>query len=234
MPEEVLNQIVVFKLGDEEYGVDVMDVKEIAKPTSITNVPRAPPFIEGVFNLRGGLAPLINLRRRFGFKSKEIDENARIVIAELEDKPIGMLVDAATEVLGIPTEDIETTPDMVTTEISKDYLKGVGKVGDRLIIILDLKQVLTKKDMEQINLIEDENIMTEGLSEPIEETEKEKEQEIIEEEPKEEVETEQKAEEETKKNTEEKEYKAKEEMEKEQPKKEPDELEKSKTNQRKR
>ena len=145
-----------------------------------------------------------------------------------------MLVDAATEVLGIPTEDIETTPDMVTTEISKDYLKGVGKVGDRLIIILDLKQVLTKKDMEQINLIEDENIMTEGLSEPIEETEKEKEQEIIEEEPKEEVETEQKAEEETKKNTEEKEYKAKEEMEKEQPKKEPDELEKSKTNQRKR
>ncbi len=139
---------VIFRLGDEEFGMDVMNIKEITKITTITRVPHSADFIEGVINLRGSLATVINLRKRLGFKPKEIDADSRIIIAEFEDNPVGMLVDAATEVLRIPVSniDIEATPEMVTTEISKKYLMGVGKVENRLIILLDLKQVLAEKE----------------------------------------------------------------------------------------
>lgn len=145
---------VIFRLGDEEFGMDVMNIKEIAKITTITRVPHSPDFIEGLINLRGSLVTVINLRKRFIFEPKKIDVDSRIIIAELEDKPVGILVDAATEVLRIPVSDIEATPELVTTEISKEYLKGVGKVGDRLIILLDLKQVLTRKEIEEIREFE--------------------------------------------------------------------------------
>ncbi len=145
---EEMKPYVIFRLGDEEFGVDVMNIKEIAKITTITRVPRSADFIEGVINHRGSLATVINLRKRFGFEPKEIDADSRIIIAELEDKPVGMLVDAATEVLRIPVSDIdiEATPEMVTTEIYKEYLKGVGKVENRLIVLLDLKQVLAEEE----------------------------------------------------------------------------------------
>ena len=152
---EEMKPYVIFRLGNEEFGVDVMNIKEIAKITTITRVPRSADFIEGVINLRGSLATVINLRKRFGLEPKEIDADSRIIVAELEDKPVGMLVDAATEVLRIPVSDIEATPEMVTTEISKEYLKGVGKVENRLIILLNLKQVLTKKEIEEIKGLEE-------------------------------------------------------------------------------
>ena len=148
--EDETKTFVIFRLGDEEFGVDVMNIKEIAKLSTITRVPRLPDFIEGVINLRGCLATVINLRKRFGFVPKEIDSDSRIIIAECEGKAFGMLVDAATEVLKILVSDIETTPEMVTTEISKVHLKGVGKVGDRLIILLDLKHVLATEEIEKI------------------------------------------------------------------------------------
>ncbi|MEA2052684.1 MAG: chemotaxis protein CheW [Euryarchaeota archaeon] len=146
--EDETETFVIFRLGDEEFGIDVMNIKEIAKLSTITRVPRSPDFIEGIINLRGCLATVINLRKRFGFMPKEIDSSSRIIIVEREGKAFGMLVDAATEVLNIPVSNIETTPEMVTTEISKEHLKGVGKVGDRLIILLDLKQVLAENENE--------------------------------------------------------------------------------------
>jgi len=143
---EETEPFVIFRLGDEEFGVDVTNIREITKITTITRVPHTPDFIEGLINLRGSLVTVINLRKRFISEPKKIDVDSRIIIAELEDKPVGILVDAAGEVLRIPVSDIEATPEMVTTEISKEYLKGVGKIGDRLIILLDLKRVLTKKE----------------------------------------------------------------------------------------
>ena len=144
--EEETKTFVIFRLGDEEFGVDVMNIKEIAKLSTITRVPRSPDFIEGIINLRGCLATVINLRKRFGFVPKEIDSDSRMIIAECEGKAFGMLVDAATEVLKIPVSDIATTPEMVTTEIPKEHLEGVGKVDDRLIILLDLKHVLAENE----------------------------------------------------------------------------------------
>jgi purine-binding chemotaxis protein CheW len=151
---EETEPFVIFRLGDEEFGVDVMNIREIAKITTITRVPRSADFIEGLINLRGSLVTVINLRKRFISEPKKIDADSRIIIAELEDKPVGILVDATTEVLRVPVSDIEAMPEMVTTEISKEYLKGVGKIGDRLIILLDLKQVLTKEEIEEIKKFE--------------------------------------------------------------------------------
>ena len=138
---------VIFKLGDEEFGVDVknMNIKEIAKITTITRVPRSADFIEGVTNHRGSLVTVINLRKRFGLKHKDIDADSRIIIAEFEDNPVGMLVDAA-EVLMISVTDIDATAKNVTAEISKEYQMGVGKIENRQIILLDLKQVLAKEE----------------------------------------------------------------------------------------
>ncbi|MCW3133858.1 MAG: chemotaxis protein CheW [Methanophagales archaeon] len=139
---------VIFRLGDKEFGVDVMNIKEIVKVPPITRVPRSADFIEGVINLGGSLATVINLRKRFGLEPKEINADSRIIIAEFGDNLVGMLVDATTEVLRIPASniDIEATPEMFTTEISKEYLAGVGKIENRRIILLDLKQVLTAKE----------------------------------------------------------------------------------------
>ena len=146
--EEKTETFVIFRLGDEEFGVDVMNIREIAKVSKITRVPHSPDFIEGVINLRGCLATVVNIRKRFGFLLKEIDSDSRIIIAECEGKAFGMLVDAATEVLKIPVSDIETTPEMFTTAISKEHLKGVGKIGDRLIILLNLKHVFAENEKE--------------------------------------------------------------------------------------
>ena len=136
---------VIFRLGDGEFGVDVMNIKEIAKITTITKVPHSADFIEGVTNHRGSLVTVINLRKRFGLEHKEIDADSRIIIAEFEDNPVGMLVDAA-EVLMISVTDIDATAKNVTAEISKEYQMGVGKIENRQIILLDLKQVLAKEE----------------------------------------------------------------------------------------
>lgn len=138
---------VIFRLGDEEFGVDVtnMNIKEIAKITTITRVPHSADFIEGVTNHRGSLVTVINLRKRFGLEHKDIDADSRIFIAEFEDNPVGMLVDAA-EVLMISVTDIDATAKQVTAEISKEYQMGVAKIENRQIILLDLKKVLAKEE----------------------------------------------------------------------------------------
>jgi len=137
----------IFRLGDKEFGVDVknMNIKEIAKITTITRVPCSADFIEGVTNHRGNLVTVINLRKWFGLEHKEIDADSRIIIAEFEGNPVGMLVDAA-EVLMISMTDIDVTAKDVTAEISKEYQVGVGKIENRPFILLDLKQVLAKEE----------------------------------------------------------------------------------------
>ena len=137
---------VIFRLGDKEFGVDVMNIKEIVKVPTITRVPRSPDFVEGIINLKGSLTTVINLRKRLGFEPKLVDADSRIIVAEMEDTPVGILVDAAIGVSRIRISDIEATPELVNTNISKEYLKGVGKVENRLITLLDLKQVLAWKE----------------------------------------------------------------------------------------
>ena len=142
-------QVVSFALGSEEYGVDIAQVQEINRMVTITHVPRAPRFMEGVINLRGQLIPIIDLRSRFGMDRSERTKNTRIVVTEIGSKRIGMVVDSVSEVLRIPVEQIEDAPDLVAG-VDTEYIRGVGKMGDRLIIMLDLGRVISGNEKTEL------------------------------------------------------------------------------------
>jgi len=146
-------QAVTFALGSEEYGVDIAQVQEINRMVTITHVPRAPQFMEGVINLRGQLIPIIDLRTRFGMERSERTKNTRIVVTEIGSKRIGMVVDSVSEVLRIPVEQIEDAPDLVAG-VETEYIRGVGKMGDRLIIMLDLGRVISGSEKVQLQKLE--------------------------------------------------------------------------------
>ncbi|HEY9180646.1 MAG TPA: chemotaxis protein CheW, partial [Candidatus Baltobacteraceae bacterium] len=128
-------QVVSFHLGSEEYGVDISQVQEIIRMVEITHVPRAPRFMEGVINLRGQLIPIIDLRTRFSMPRSEHTKSTRIVVTEIGSKKVGIIVDAVSEVINIPIEQVEDAPDMIAG-VGTEYIQGVGKVADRLIILL--------------------------------------------------------------------------------------------------
>jgi purine-binding chemotaxis protein CheW len=137
----VENQLVVFDLAGEHYGVNIATVESIIKMQPITAVPHTLSFIQGVTNLRGAVLPVIDLRKRFGLPAREDSKDTRIVVVEMNGETVGMVVDAVTEVLRVPGENVEPPPSLVTTADSI-FITGIAKVGERLIILLDLNQVL--------------------------------------------------------------------------------------------
>ena len=147
-------QIVVFKLGQEEYGIPITQVQEINRLTTPTKIPKAPIFVEGVINLRGKIIPIVDLRKRFGLVQEEHSEESRIVVADIAGNTIGVTVDSVNEVIRIPTANIEPTPS-IATNIRTEYLSGVGKVNDRLLILLDLNKILTDTEKEELCSIEE-------------------------------------------------------------------------------
>lgn len=135
-------KVIVFQLEEEEYGIPVQQVRSIEKIQHITRVPKTANFVKGVINLRGLVTPIIDLRTRFGIKEQEYTESTRIIIVSLYDKEVGLIVDAANDVIDIPTNTIEPPPEVVGT-IEADYLKGVAKIEKRLLILLNLDAVLS-------------------------------------------------------------------------------------------
>jgi len=142
-------QLVIFTLANETYGIDISAVNEIIRMQDITEVPRTPDFVEGVINLRGRIVPVIDLRRRFGLEAAEETQASRIIVVELDGTTVGMIVDSVSEVLRLPKENIEPTPPMVSG-VDSAYLRGVGKWNDRLIILLDITKVLYKEEKELV------------------------------------------------------------------------------------
>ncbi len=141
-------QFVNFRLRDEEFGVDIGSVREITKVADITHIPEAPSFVYGVTNLRGQVITVIDLARQFGLSpQQELPETARIVVTEIRGQTVGMLVDEVPEVLKITSENIEPAPELIQTEVRKDYIKGVGKLDNRLIILLDLEKLLASHEV---------------------------------------------------------------------------------------
>jgi purine-binding chemotaxis protein CheW len=145
-------QLVVFELLHEQYGVDISAVEGIIKMQAITRMPQAPSFVEGITNMRGMVMPVIDLRKRFGLATKEVDKDTRIVVVFMDDKKIGMIVDAVSEVLRVSDEIIEPPPPMVTT-VNSAFIKGIAKLDDRLVILLDLDRVLTVEEKEELNYL---------------------------------------------------------------------------------
>jgi purine-binding chemotaxis protein CheW len=134
-------QIVVFRLANEEYGVNILNVQEIIRPTEITRVPKAPYYITGVINLRGNVIPVMDLYKRFNINGEiQIDPNTRIIILNLNEINIGIFVDSVSEVLRLKGEEIEE-PHLIEA-LDNKFVQAVGKYEDRLIILLDLNELL--------------------------------------------------------------------------------------------
>ena len=146
-------QLVVFDLSTEAYGVDIGAVREIIRLQDITRVPRTPEFVEGVINLRGKVIPVVDLRKRFGLPAEEESKENRIVVVDIGAQDIGVIVDAVTAVLRIATESVEPPASVITTADS-DYLLGIAKLDSRLIILLDLEQVLTQDEHSALQEID--------------------------------------------------------------------------------
>lgn len=143
--EALEEQLVVFELAKEYYGVDIGKVQEIIRLQEITEVPRAPVFVEGVINLRGKITPVVDLRKRFGLPLGEQNKDGRIVVVKVAGHLVGLMVDGVSEVLRVSRECIEPPSPLVTT-LDSAYLQAIAKLEDRLIILLDLERVLNQKE----------------------------------------------------------------------------------------
>lgn len=139
------SQVVVFKLGTEEYGIDIMRVIEISDYKVVTSIPEVPAYIEGIINIRGDIYPIYNLRKRFHMVDQGVDENTKIIQMNLEDIKVAFVVDNVCEILTISEEEVEQTPKMISRYDSK-YIKGVSKQGDRMILLLDIDLLVSDTD----------------------------------------------------------------------------------------
>jgi purine-binding chemotaxis protein CheW len=138
--------LVGFRVGRETFGVPIAMVREIVRLPEITAVPNAADFIEGVINLRGKIVPVVDLRKRFNDAAPESGKKSRILVAEVDGQSVGLIVNSASEVLKIPPSDVEV-PRNLFSEGELNYISGVGKLGGRLILILDLTKVLQRSEL---------------------------------------------------------------------------------------
>jgi purine-binding chemotaxis protein CheW len=142
-------QLVGFRIGKETFGVPIDLVHEIVRVPEITAVPDAPEYVEGVINLRGKIVSIIDLRKRFGEKRIERTRKNRILVAEIERKMVGLIVDAASEVLRVSPNEIEDPPN-VLDDAEVKYVTGVGKLNGRLIILVDLSKIMQKGELRRL------------------------------------------------------------------------------------
>ncbi|HEY8464778.1 MAG TPA: chemotaxis protein CheW [Bacillota bacterium] len=144
-------QLVIFKLADEEYGVDILQAKEIEKlDQEITRVPKSPAFVEGVINLRGEIVPIVDLRKRFGLEVRPICPDTRVIIVEVNDSQIGMVVDQVSEVIRINVSDILPAPE-ITKTVDSYFINGVAQINERLIVLLNLERTLSADEAKELS-----------------------------------------------------------------------------------
>ena len=152
MGEEL--KVIVFKLGHEEYGIDVDKVQTIERMMPITRVPKTYSFVKGVINLRGVVNPVIDLRGRFGLPETEYTDQTRIIIVSANEMEVGFIVDSANDVIDLNTDLIDSPPDVVGG-IKAKYLHGVARISeDRLLVMLNLSEVLSRKEIIQLESLE--------------------------------------------------------------------------------
>jgi purine-binding chemotaxis protein CheW len=144
-----LKQLIGFLVGEEEYGLELLRVKEVIRMRQITWLPKAPSCVKGIINLRGDVIPIIDLRERFGLPTQEQTATTRVIVVDVEGKSVGMVVDAASQVVRVPADQFEPPP-MVLGQTSRDFITSVGKVDDRLIIMIDVERILSVEEMNQI------------------------------------------------------------------------------------
>ncbi|MBZ0200816.1 MAG: chemotaxis protein CheW [Ignavibacteriaceae bacterium] len=145
-------QLVSFLIGNEEFGVDILYVQEINRMLPLTKVPNSPDFVEGVVNLRGRVIPVIDLRSKLGMPKKAHDKNTRIIVVEVNSNTIGFIVDAVSEVIRIPANITEAPPELAAG-VDTEFIKSVGKLEDRLLILIDLEKMISAKEEEDLKAV---------------------------------------------------------------------------------
>lgn len=148
-----MRQIAIFKLGKEDYGIDITKVVEIVLHQEIRHVPDGPSYIEGIVNLRGDIHPIYNLSKRFHMVEKEPDEETKIIVIRTSEMNIGFIVDSVSEILNIPKEDIQEPPTIINSNSGDQYIEGIAKYENRMIILLDVDKLVSSQDYDVINKI---------------------------------------------------------------------------------
>ena len=144
-------QLVIFKLANEDYGLPISKVQEINRMIAITKLPNTPDFMEGIINLRGRVIPVLDLRKRFGFGAQEKTDDTRIMVTDIAGQTVGLIVDAVHEVVKIPGNCIEPPPPSFV--LDAQFVQGIGKLENRLVIMLDIDRIITSQ----------ESVMLEGI-----------------------------------------------------------------------
>jgi len=150
------HQIVIFKVDDEMYGINIEQVKEIITPMEIFKIPNSPSFVEGLINLRGKIYTILNLRKKFNLAAKESDEHTKIVLLNSDRLAVGFIIDVVNEIIRIDDKDIENPPETIKA-LNKKYITGVAKIGEKAVLLLDL---------ELASEITDDSIQPAGLAVP--------------------------------------------------------------------
>jgi purine-binding chemotaxis protein CheW len=143
-------QLVAFTVGDQEFGMDINQVREIIRLVQITHLPKAPAFIEGAVNLRGQVLAVIDLAKRIGLKPKERGQATRIIIVDVGHNTVGMIVDSVSEVLRLASNCMEEVPSLVNSEVPEHYIRGIVKLKDRLLVFLDLNMIITPEEFSHV------------------------------------------------------------------------------------
>ncbi|HIP53246.1 MAG TPA: chemotaxis protein CheW [Chromatiales bacterium] len=143
-------QLVTFRLGDENYGINVMHVQEVLRVTEIAPVPGAPSYVLGIINLRGNVVTVLDTRGRFGLQPHEVDDASRIIVIESDDQVVGILVDSVAEVVELRLSEIDTAPTVGNDENSR-YIQGVATRENDLLIVVDLNRLLSEEELESLD-----------------------------------------------------------------------------------
>jgi purine-binding chemotaxis protein CheW len=148
-----LNQLISFIVGEEEYGLEILRVKEVIRIREITRLPRAPSFVKGIINLRGDVIPIIDLRDKFGLEHQDYTNMTRVIVVDVDGRLVGMVVDAASQVVRVAADQIEPPPP-IAGGLSAEFIKGVGKLEERLIILLNIDRILSTQEKVELERLE--------------------------------------------------------------------------------
>jgi purine-binding chemotaxis protein CheW len=158
-------QLVGFRLDNEDYAIAITKIQEIILMKPITRIPQVPDFIEGLINLRGSVIPIVNLRKRFGLLSREVDDETRTIVVNIHDKTVGCIVDAVMEVRRINRDQIQPPP-LSVLAISHQYISGLARLDDRLLIILDIERLFEDQNQVVSGSWVEKGVAPQGASEP--------------------------------------------------------------------
>jgi len=141
-------QLVSFRLGNEEFGIDILNVNEILRIMDVTEIPNSPPCVEGVVNVRSKIIPVISTRLKLNMPKEDYNSDTRIIVVEIGSKTVGFIVDEVQEVIRICNDQTEVPPDIAVAGVDSDFITSVAKFDERIVIILDLKKLVNSEEFE--------------------------------------------------------------------------------------